>query len=149
MNILALKVVVTDQELTELTRRELRSSKAPLKDVTIRFTPEGVQVKGSYHMMVTMPFETEWKVTVEAGRLVLTLGDLKVSGFGAAMMRGVMLQTIAANVPIRDAVTVKDESLVVDLDRVLSQNGLNARTNLRSVRCDAGTMVIEAGTPEA
>jgi hypothetical protein len=149
MNILALKVVVTDQELTEMTRRELRNSKAPLKDVTIRFTSEGVQVKGSYHMMMSMPFETQWKVSVEAGRLVLTLGDLKVSGFGAGMMRSVMLQAIAANVPARDAVTVKDDCLILDLDRVLAQNGLNAHTNLRSVRCEEGTMTIEAGTPGA
>jgi hypothetical protein len=149
MDILALKVVVTDTELTEVARGELRTSKAPVKDLIIRFTSQGIEVKGSYQMMMSVPFETSWRTAVEGGKLVVALNELKVSGFPAGMMKGMLLQTIAANVPVREALTTREDALVLDLDRLLSQNGLQARTNLRTVHCEDGKMTIEAGSPEA
>jgi hypothetical protein len=146
MNILALKVVISDQELTELTNRELRSSKAPLRDVAIRCGTAGIRVTGSYHMLMPITFDTLWSLSVVEGRTLLNLTELKVSGFAADAMRSVMLQAIKSNVPFPDAVTVQGNGLLIDQDRAMAEQGVPFRSNLRSVTCEDGLLRIEAGS---
>jgi len=145
MEIQALRAIITEQEINDIARREAQAAGAPVSDLAIRFTPAGVEVSGSYRQFVTLPFQTLWQVGVRQGKIIANLADVKVSGFGAAMFRGVMLGAVCSALNAGDALVVREDSLELNLERLLALHGFPATLNLTGVRIQQGSLLIEAG----
>ena len=144
MEIQALKILITEQEINELARRGLSANQAPVRDLRVGFSPAGVMITGTYHGMMRMPFETLWQVSVRQGKIVAQLSELKFVGFAAAMFRSVLMRSISDAIQAEDALEVGEDCLRLDLDRLLALRGFPTRTNLTLVRCEHGSFHIEA-----
>jgi hypothetical protein len=147
MEIQSLKLLVTEQEVNTLAASEAASSGA-VRDLSVRFSAEGIAIKGRYQMVMPMPFETLWKVGIEGGKIVAQLIDIRVVGFPAAMLKGALMSLIVESIQADGALEAEGDSLRIDVDRLLAQRGFPARTNLTGVRCDAGTLIIESACAE-
>jgi hypothetical protein len=143
MEIQVLKLLVSEQEVNDLVAREAASGGA-VRDISVRFGAEGISIKGKYQMLMPMPFETLWKVGVERGKIVAQLVDAKVVGFPAAMLKGALMSLVVESIQGDGALESQGDTLRVDVDRLLAQRGFPARTNLTSVHCDGGQLIIES-----
>jgi hypothetical protein len=146
MEILALKLFASEDDVNRVLADHLPKD-IPVRKLNVRLTPEGVQVAGEYPtVFMSVAFETVWKLSVVAGRLDVQLGDLNVSGFPAAMLRGLIFKMLKDSVPGEPGLSVDGESLQIDLEQFLAAKGLPLKTNLQDVVCSVGSLVIEAGT---
>src|SRR5205814_7064865 len=107
---------------------------------------EAVVVAGVLHLFMRMPFETYWQPAVRDGKLAVTLVELKVVGFAAGMLKGVLLRMLADEAEKEDAIRIEADTVLVDADRLLAKNGLSVRTNLSALRCTPGQLLIEAAS---
>lgn len=147
MEIQALKLLVTEQEVNALVAREAASGGA-VRDLSVRFSAEGIAIKGRYQMVMPMPFETLWQVGVEDGKIVAQLVEIRVVGFPAAMLKGSLMSLIVESVQADGALQAQGDALRIDVDRLLAQRGFPARTNLTGVHCAAGQLIIESALQE-
>ena len=85
MEILALKVLITDQSANRLAA-EAMPRDLGLRDLRVRFAPEGAYVSGAYQMLVSVPFETLWELSVQGGRIAARLAGVNQTGGAAASM---------------------------------------------------------------
>ncbi|MBY0526456.1 MAG: hypothetical protein K2R98_23885 [Gemmataceae bacterium] len=143
MEIQALRLLITEQELNEIATRETKGL-GTVRDVSVRLSSAGVHVKGKYHMMMPVPFETLWCVRVQSGKVLAQLADAKVVGFGASMIKGLLMDMICETVQADGALQNDGDTLSLDLDQLLATRGFPARTNLTSVRCEDGRLLIES-----
>ena len=142
MEIQVLKLTIAEPEINGLFREGIAGTQ--VRDIVVRFLSEGVQIKGKYQTLMPMPFETLWKVSVEAGQIIAHLAELKVVGFGGGMLKGMLMDVIVESFQAEGAVRAEGEKLQIDLDHLLAQRGFPARTNLTSVRCEEGKLWIES-----
>jgi hypothetical protein len=143
MEIHSLKLLVFEQEINAILARE-KPGGTPVRDLAVRFLAEGVYIKGKYQALMPMPFETTWKVSVEKGQILAHLTELKVVGFGGAMLKGLLMDVIVESLQADGAVHAEGDRLWIDLDQFLAQRGFPARTNLTAVRCEVGRLLIES-----
>lgn len=143
MEIHSLKLLIAEQEINAILGREITSG-TPVRDLAVRLLAEGVHIRGKYQALMPMPFETLWKVSVEAGHIIAHLSELKVVGFGGGMLKGILMDVIVESFQAAGAVQAEGDRLRIDLDQLLAQHGFLARTNLTSVRCEAGRLLIES-----
>lgn len=143
MEIQSLKLLVSEKEINDLLAREAASGGA-VRDLSVRFGAEGISIKGRYQMVMPMPFDTLWKIGVDAGKIVAQLVDAKVVGFPAAMLKGSLMSLIVESIQADGALESQGDTLRIDLDRILAQRGFPARTNLTGVHCAGGQLVIES-----
>jgi hypothetical protein len=143
MEIQALKLLLTEHDLTLIAKRALE--KEQVRDVSIRLSSAGVHICGVYPTpFMTVRFETLWEVAAQAGKVAARLADLKVVGLPAGMLRGTIMNALSEATSHENGLQVDGEHLLFDPDRLLFNNGLKGRTNLTAVRCGAGTLVLEA-----
>jgi hypothetical protein len=143
MEIQALKLILTEPELNLLLVHAPLTG-APVRDLTVRFAPEGVHVKGKYQAWISMGFETLWRVAVQQGKIVALLTDVRVVGVPAAQIKGMLTQSICAALDSEGAVEADGDTLRIDLDQMLTMRGFPLRTNLTGIRCEAGRVIIES-----
>ncbi len=147
MEILALKLWLSEDDLNGVIAKNLGSDQS-VRDLRVRVLAEGVRVSGAYRVaFFNVRFDTLWALSVQGREVAARLADLSVAGAPAGVVRGTLLEMIAANLGRNEGGRVEGESILVDPDALLGRFGLAARTNLRAVRCEAGRIVIEAGTP--
>jgi hypothetical protein len=145
MEILALKLLVPEDAVNALLAERLPPG-VPVRKLAVRITPEGVRVQGEYPtVFMSVAFETLWSVAAAGGVLELRLADLKVSGFPATMLRGLIFKVLKESTGKEPGLSVEGETLRIDLDRFLAAKGLPLKSNLRGVLCGVGSLVVEAG----
>jgi hypothetical protein len=140
MEIQALRIIATEADLNDLAAK-LFPQKDNLRDVRINLVPQGVRVTGKYQTVIGIPFDTLWEVSISEGKIVARLAKLKAGALSLGLARGYVLDAIADAVGI---VELCDETLLFDLDALLCEKGMPLRTNLTSVRCDDGHLIIES-----
>jgi hypothetical protein len=143
MEIQALKLLITEQDLNELLTRYLPADSG-LENVRIRIAPEGVYVTGEYPVLVRVAFETLWELEGRSGKVHARLGGLKAMGLPAAVFKGAVLKAIEEAVQSEDWLAFDNDIMVVDVDRLLAEKGIKAKTNLNLVRCLVGEVIIES-----
>lgn len=149
MDIQTLKLFVSEQELNELVRQN-QPPEAPVKNLSVRVTPEGVRVSGEVTMMFTMGFESLWRPGVVDGKAAAHLVGLTAAGFPATPLRRLVLDAIKD--AIKDpAVVVTDDAVLVDIQDLVKREKLpvNVRFEVRALRCVEGGVEAEAGLPAA
>jgi hypothetical protein len=147
MEIQSLKAWVSEDDLNGIIARNL-SGDDSVRDLRVRVLPEGVRVSGAYRVaFFNVHFDTLWALTLKGREVAARLADLSVAGAPAGMVRGTLLEMLAANVGREEGARVEGDSIVIDPDALLGRFGVVARTNLRAVACETGRIVVEAGTP--
>ena len=148
MEIQALRVLFTEEELNQLLARHLPKDQ-PVEELRLRLTPEGVYIQGAYPLFVPVAFETLWELEVCAGRVLARMVKFRALGMPVMVFRSAVLGIIAETAAKSDWLAVEQDAVFVDVDRLLAKNGLPARTNLTALRLQDGTLVIEAKAPLA
>lgn len=146
MEIQALRLVVTDQDLNHLAEQALTQN-PQVKDLRVAIAPDGVHVSGVYVMMMGISFETVWTPSVKDGKVAAQLANLKVSGFGGAMLKPALMAALSDTLKQEEGIAIQGDAIVVDPDRLLAAKGVQLRLNLSHVSCAAGQIVIESAIP--
>jgi len=146
MEILALKLSLTEEDVNNLVARHLGSDPS-VRELKVRLTPDGVHVAGAYALaFFNVRFDTRWILSLQGREVAAQLADLRVAGAPAGMVRSTLLEMLAANLENEAGLRVAGDAILVDPDVLLTRLGLAARTNLTAVRCEAGRIIVEAGT---
>jgi len=148
MDIQALKVFISERELQDLAVQN-QPAEAPVKNITVRVTPDGVHVAGEFPtMMMNMSFDSLWKPDVRDGKLTVHLAHLTAAGFPATMLRPLVLGALKDAIK-EPFVQVVDEAVVVDLQEFVREQKLPVAVTfvLQAVRCVEGGVVAEVGPP--
>jgi hypothetical protein len=144
MEIQALKLLVTEQDLNDVAARQLPLDEE-VRNVRIRLGPEGMYVSGVYRMLVNVAFETLWALQITGGKLTARLADFKALGIPVMLFKSMVMTAVKDAITRNDAVRVDEDVVFVDVDRLLAREGLSVRTNLTGVHCRSGSLVLEAG----
>ncbi len=143
MEIQALRALIPEAMLTRIAMQALPPD-VKVKDIRVLLRPEGAQVLGTYEMFFAVPFETLWELSVRDGKVLARLANVKVARLGAGMVKGVLLGILSDAAGKMDGLLLDGDTLIVDVDRVLANHGYPVRTNLRTVQCQAGNLLIES-----
>jgi hypothetical protein len=141
MHIEALRLVATEGDLNELAYKFLPPH-GKVRGLHVAIVPRGVRVTGTYQSAIALPFETLWEVLVCEGKLAARLLTLKTGFLSMGLAKSYVIGAIAAAARM---VKLREDMLLVDVDALFRDRGLSLRTNLSSVRCDYGSLVIRSG----
>jgi hypothetical protein len=146
MEIESLRLSMNENDINEQLIQVLPQTPMPVVGLRIRLHSEGVVIEGAYRvMMMTVPFETIWRVEVVGSRVQAQLTELRVARFSAGMLRGMMFQQIREFIHGQHGIEVLEERIYFDPEEAMKQRGFPAKLNLRSVRFGEGTLHVEAG----
>jgi hypothetical protein len=143
MEIQALKLLITDQDLNELLDRYLPADSS-LENLQIGIAPEGVYIRGEYPLLVRVGFETLWELEAQAGKVHARLAGLKAMGLPATVFKNAVLKAIEEAVQNENWLAFQNDTMMIDVDRLLTEKGIKARTNLNNVCCLPGEVIIES-----
>ena len=141
MEIQSLQFVVTDDDLNEWVTKLFGQSEH-IRLLPLAFVPEGIRITGIYRTAVEVPFETLWGLSIHDGKIVAQLQKLKVGALSLGLAKGYVLKAIASRMR---RVELRGDTLVCDVDLLLKEKGISLRTNLKSMRCDHGRLIVESG----
>jgi len=141
MEIITLRFVVTEDDLNGLLIRFVAIPRK-VRDLHLRVTPDGLSLAGVYQTILPIPFNTEWRIVVEAGKLVARLSGMKAVGVGLGFLKGYVLKAVSSSSTL---IELKGDRLEFDVDRSLDKMAVPIKTNLQSVCCDNRRLVIDCG----
>jgi hypothetical protein len=144
MEIHSLKISITEQDVNEAIRRHLPQDQ-PIEDLSIQIAPDGVHIQGVYPFLVNVSFESHWRLAVAEGKVLVELASLRALGMPGNIFRSAILKLIGDLSRKQQGLSVENERIILDPDRMLAQHGVQARTRLRTILCQAGLLVVEAG----
>lgn len=144
MEIHALKISLTEQDLNAFAKNNLPKD-SPVEKLEVHLAPEGVTVKGVYPMFVNVNFEAQWELGVKDGKISARLVSLRALGMPGNIFKSALMKVIADAAKKNEGVTVEDDMLIADLDKMLAKEGITAGTHLKALICQPGQLVIEAG----
>ena len=149
MDIQTFRVFVSEQELNELARQH-QPPEAPVKNLSLRVTPEGVRVTGEVTMMITMAFESLWRPEAVDGKATIRLAALTAAGVSATKMLRPLVMGLLKDAVKDPAVQVTEEAIIVDVQDLLRRQDLPValRFEVQALRCVEGGVVAEAGLPD-
>ena len=96
MEIITLRFVVTEDDLNGLLIRFVAIPRK-VRDLHLRVTPDGLSLAGVYQTILPIPFNTEWRIVVEAGKLVARLSGMKAVGVGLGFLKGYVLKAVSSS----------------------------------------------------
>ena len=141
MEVEFLRFIATDDDLNRVLSR-LLSPPSRLRNLAIEVIPDGLLLAGIYETILSLPFKCLWKLSVVDRKIVAELSDIKCVGIRLNLLKRYVLNALISNCNI---VELRGESVFIDLDRLLEGMIVPIRTNLSSVCCEAGQLVIECG----
>jgi len=145
MDIESLRLLVTEEELNSLLQEQLPKDTG-VRNLRIGLLPEGVQVNGQYTtMLMPIAFETLWELSVAEGQIQARLMTVKVAGFPATKLRGVLLSALADNLSEQPGVKIQDEVVRLNLNELLEARDVPVRVNPKAIHCARGQLVFEGG----
>lgn len=145
MEIQQLRLLVTEADINALVARAL-ANEPQVRDVKVALTPEGIRVSGVYPTaFMSVRFETLWSVAVEMGKVAAALADLKVVGLPVGLLKPTIMAAVSEALAKEESIQVMGDRIQFDLDKLLHKNGVQGKTNLTRVSCNAGSILIEAG----
>lgn len=143
MEIHALKLSITEADLNQLAREHLPAG-APVRNLRLRLEEGAVRISGDYpKLLVPVPFDTSWELSVQDRHVRVRLASVKVIGLPANIFRGTIMAGFSRLAARESGIRLDDDTLVVDIDTFFQQHGVLLRTNLKSIRCQPGLIVLE------
>jgi hypothetical protein len=144
MEIHWLRLSVSEKTLGDIVREHVLEDVA-IEDLEIRILPEGVRVKGAYQMFVPVSFEALWELGVDGGRATARLANFRTLGMPANVLKSLIMNVIADAARKEPWLQVQGDMVRADLEDMLKKHGLSGRINLTALRCETGTLILEAG----
>lgn len=139
-----MKLIVSDNEINHLVDL-LFPDDIPVEDVKLRTTVENVIVQGRYPALgFSVAFEMFWELTAPEGSLHARLVDLRVAGWPAGKLRGLLLSLIRDAAGDTPGVRVEEEHVRLNLAELLSSQGAPVQFIASGVTCKNGGLEIEA-----
>jgi hypothetical protein len=146
MEVQALKLLVTEDEVNELIKRHLTDT-GSIENLRVRLTPEGVVVQGEYPtFLMKMAFETVWELTAVGPELQARLAALRVKGLPAGLLKGVLMGMIRDTLAGLPGVQVQDDAVCIHAVEAALAHTIPLRVCFTAVRCSIGALVLEAKT---
>ena len=143
MEILSLKLHLTDADLAPLTRL-LAAETEDVEKLALRFSPEGIVASGLYPTpLMKVSFETVWSLRPAGAELRLKLETLKVMGIPGGFLRGMLVKMAKEAISDQAGVRVEGEEIVVTMGEVLKDVGVEAKANFKRVTLSVGAAQIE------
>jgi hypothetical protein len=143
MEIQALTLLVTDQDLNELSARHLPKDQ-PVENLRFHISPEGVHVTGEYPLFLRVAFKTLWELGVRGGEVTARLARFKALGMPLAVFRSLLLKLATDAAGNQDWLRMDNDTLLLQVDRALQAEGYPVRTNLTRIECREGSLIVEA-----
>jgi hypothetical protein len=140
MHLETLRLVVTEADLNALAPRFLAQIEK-VRDISVAIVPQGIHVRGTYDAALPIPFDALWEVLVWQGNLAARLGRLKTGFLSLGLVRSYVVSAIAGAARI---IGRHSDMLLLDVDALLAAKGVPLQTNLSSIQCHWGKLVIEA-----
>jgi hypothetical protein len=140
MHLENLRLVVTDADLNALAFR-FQPQIDKVRDISVAIVPEGIHVRGIYDAALAIPFDALWEVLVWEGNLAARLGRLKTGFLSLGLVRSYVVSAVAGTAK---AIGRHGDMLLLDVDALLAAQGVPLQTNLSSIQCHRGSLVIEA-----
>jgi hypothetical protein len=137
----SLRFIVTEDDLNRLLST-LLTPPSKLRDLSIEVIPDGLLLAGIYETILPLPFKCFWRISVFDGKIVAELSDVRCVGIRLSLLKPYVLNALVSNCNILE---LRGGGVCLELDRLLAQMIVPIRTNLTSVRCAAGQLVIECG----
>ncbi len=145
MDIETLRVRVSGEEINALVKERV-PEEAGVRDLRIIPTAEGVQMTGRYTgMLLPLGFDLLWVCSVTAGQLRAQLSQVRVAGFPATKLRGVLLGVLSEYLTSQAGIQIQEDVILFDVDAFLRAQDIPVRVTLTAVHCQAGWIVLEAG----
>jgi hypothetical protein len=145
MEIQALTLLVTDQDLNELAARHLPADQ-PVENLRFRITSEGVHVSGEYPLFLRVSFRTLWELGVRGGEVTARLAHFKALGMPLAVFRSLLLKLVTDAAGNQDWLRMDHDTLLLHVDRALLAEGIPVRTNLTRIECRDGSLIVQGGS---
>jgi hypothetical protein len=145
MEIQRLQVAVTEQDLHDLAQKHLPKEVA-VEDLEIRLQPEGLRIKGVYHVFMPVSFEALWELGVSQGKPTARLANFRTLGMPANVLKSLIMNVIADAAKKEKWLLVEGDTVRVDVDKMLKEHGLDLATRLTAIRCQAGCLTVEGGS---
>jgi hypothetical protein len=139
MEIQSLRLLITEPEANALLARYAHHNEN-IQDLRVQFLPQGIRIAGAYKMMISVPFESLWQISVAEGQLKVRPTYLRATGLNVGLLKNYLLGVIAAKM---SCLRLSGDALLLDLDRLLKDWGNSVRTRLNSVDCAEGTLTVE------
>jgi hypothetical protein len=139
MEIESIRLLITEPELNALAAR-LANHNDAMHGLRIQLSPQGIQIAGTYNMMISLPFESLWQISVSEGKLRARLADLRTAGLPMGVFKTPLLRSIAAKT---SCLRADGDAVLLDLDILLKDRAGSIRTHLSAVRCAQGTLTVE------
>ena len=139
MEIVSLRFVATEDDLNRLLVKFV-AAPPKIRDLHFRVMPDALSLTGVYETVLPIPFNSEWKVFVQNGKMVARLAAIKAVGVGLNFLKGYVLKALR---PKSTVFEFDEEGLVFDVNRFFEERAVPIKTNLISVCCESGRLVIE------
>jgi hypothetical protein len=143
MELRALKLVITDADLNGLVTRHLPKD-APVSNLNLHVVEGAVELTGTYPTrLLNISFHITWEPSIQGKQIAVRMGNIRVAGLPVLLLRGLFLsgfRKVADEVPGAHA---EGDTLWLDIDRLLASKGIPLKSNLRSLRCEPGQIIIE------
>jgi hypothetical protein len=144
MEIQALTLTLTDQDLNDLAARHLPDD-LPVEDLRFRLSREGLDISGEYPLFLRVSFETHWELAIRAGQVTARLAHVKTFGLPVPMAKGMLFGILRETLAKKDWLELDgDNTVMLNVDRWLEHEGVPLRTNLTGIQCLDGSMLVNA-----
>jgi len=144
MEIQALRVLVTEQDLNELIRRYAPPDQ-PVEDLQVRLSTEGIHITGQYPFFISVKFETVWEVGVVNGLAAVRLAKFKAMGVPGNIFKSAIMKVIEDAARKESWVRVSGDQVLADLEVACAKYAVPAKLRLKAITARPGELVVEAG----
>jgi hypothetical protein len=146
MDIETLRLRVSGEEINALLGEHL-PEETGVQNLQVLPTAEGIQMTGRYTgMLLPLSFETLWVLGVAEGRLRAQLTQVRVAGFPATKLRGVLLGVLAENIADVAGLMVQDDQVHFDVNVFLEDQAVPLRLTPSAIHCQPGWIILEASS---
>ena len=144
MEIHRLHLTLTEQDLNDLAKEHVPED-VGIEELDIAIKPEGVRIKGVYPVFMPVSFEALWELGVHKGRASAKLINFRTMGMPVNVLKSLIMNLVADAAKKERWLEVQGDFVLADVDALLKDNGLTAQTRLLSIRCEPGSVIVEAG----
>jgi hypothetical protein len=145
MEIQALRMVVSEQDLNDLLRRYLPPEQ-PVEDLRVQLSADGIHVTGQYPFFISVKFETVWEVGVVDGLASIRLAKFKAMGVPGNIFKSAIMKAIEDAARKESWIRIAGDQVLADLEAACAKYAVAARLRLKSIAVQPSLLLLEAGS---
>jgi|LSQX01.3.fsa_nt_gb hypothetical protein len=146
MEICTLALRVTEEELNGWVRPVLEGT-GYLSAVSVSVDGKGLVLRGEGNMLgVSLPFEADLEAAADGAFVAVRLAAVRSAG---VPMKPLLMPWITGRLKQleREWLQVEEDTVVVNVERLLARQEVRLTANLTGIRCEPGALLLEAQAP--